>query len=364
MAQLRPRPRMPLLQTKRERAGLLIAILGVAIVIALSPFAVGLLGAAVLYVLCEPVFRRLSRRMPQGLAAALTLVFAILVIAVPVMWIVVLVADQAPQMIRGVQSSNVFARLNELPKIGNIDLGAELAKASGTFFQWLSQQAFDIVGGAARATLNMVISFFALYYMLVSAENSWKTFRDFLPFREDSAEELKMRFYSLTHATVLGTGLTALAQGTIVGIGFKLVGLPNATFWGVMTGFTSILPVLGSAIVWLPATAVLLIQSRYGAAVVMALIGAGITSNIDNVIRPVVYRRVSNIHPLVTLIGAFAGVKYFGLLGVLLGPLAIQYFFEFVRLYKREYIDDGTSSAPNADGGAEAIAAEPEPGPG
>ena len=336
---------MQFLHTKRERAGLLIAILGVAIVIALSPFAVGLLGAAVLYVLCEPIFRRLLRRMSSGIAAVLTLIFAILVIALPVMWIVVLVADQAPDMIRGVQRSDIFARLGTL-RIGRIDIGAELAQAGGTFFQWLSQQAFDFVGGAARATLNLVISFFALYYMLVSAEHSWTAFRDFLPFSEDSAEELRIRFYSLTHATVLGTGLTAVAQGTIIALGFMIVGIPNAVFWGVVTGFTSILPVLGSAIVWLPAAIFLFLQQRYGAGIVLLVIGGGITSNVDNVIRPLVYRRVSNIHPMVTLVGAFAGVKYFGLLGVLLGPLAIQYFFEFVRLYRREYIEAAPAAGP------------------
>lgn len=328
---------MQFLHTKRERAGLLIAVLGVAIVVALSPFAVGLLGAAVLYVLCEPVFRRLQARMPMGVAAVLTLIFAILVIALPVMWIVVLVADQAPDMIRGVQTTDVFSRLASI-RIGRFELGSELAKASGTFFQWLSQQAFDVVGGAARATLNLVISFFALYYMLVSAENSWTAFRHFLPFSEQASDDLKTRFYSLTHATVLGTALTALAQGTTIAIAFRLVGLPNAAFWGVVTGFTSILPVLGSALVWIPAAGVLMVQQRYGAAVLLLLIGGGVTSNIDNVIRPMVYKRVSNIHPLVTLVGAFAGVKYFGLLGVLLGPLAIQYFFEFLRIYRREYV--------------------------
>lgn len=328
---------MQFLHTKRERAGLLIAVLGVAIVFALSSFAVGLLGAAVLYVLCEPIFLRLQARMPIGVAAVLTLVFAILVIAIPVMWIVVLVADQAPDMIRGVQSTDVFSRLAAI-RIGRFELGAELAKASGTFFQWLSQQAFDVVGGATRATLNLVISFFALYYMLVSGENSWNAFRQFLPFSAQAADELKTRFYSLTHATVLGTALTALAQGATIAVAFRLVGLPNAAFWGVVTGFTSILPVLGSAMVWIPAAGVLLMQGRYGAAVVLVLIGGGVTSNIDNVIRPMVYKRVSNIHPLVTLIGAFAGVKYFGLLGVLLGPLAIQYFFEFLRIYRRDYV--------------------------
>ena len=69
----------------------------------------------------------------------------------------------------------------------------------------------------------------------------------------------------------------------------------------------------------------------------MLIIGGGIASNVDNVIRPLVYRRVSNIHPMITLVGAFAGVRYFGLLGLLLGPLAIAYLFELLRFYREEY---------------------------
>ena len=335
---------MQFLHEKRDRAGLLIALLGVAILIAVAPFAVGLLGAAVLYVLCEPLYRRLARRLRPDPAASLTLVFAILVIALPVMWIVALVADQAPDMLRRAQDANVVAALDRL-RIGRFDLGAELAKASGTFLRWLSQQAFDFVGGAARATLNLVISFFALYYMLVSASHSWAAFREFLPFSPESAEELRHRFYSVTHATVLGTALTASLQGSLIGLGFFLAGLPNPVFWGVVTGFASILPVLGSALVWLPGSVVLLLQRHYGSAVVLLVFGAVLASNIDNVIRPLVFRRVSNIHPMITLVGAFAGVKYFGLLGVLLGPLAIQYFFEFVRLYRQEYGTPAPASA-------------------
>jgi predicted PurR-regulated permease PerM len=329
---------MSFLHEKRERAGLLIAGLGAAIAIAVSGFAVGLLGAAVLYVLCAPTYHRLvRRRLSPDLAAAITLIGAILLIAVPVMWIVALVADQAPAMLRGAQSSDVFSRLSGLT-IGRFDVGAEIAKASGTFVQWLSQQAFDVVGGAAKATLNLVISFFALYYMLVSADRSWTAFRDYLPFSNASAEELRARFYSVTHATLLGTGLTALLQGTLVGVGFLVVGLPSPLFWGVVTGFASILPVLGSALVWLPGVLYLFAVQRVGAAIGLLVIGGVVASNIDNVIRPLIYQRVSNIHPLITLVGAFAGVKYFGLLGVLLGPLAIQYFFELVRLYRQEYV--------------------------
>jgi predicted PurR-regulated permease PerM len=81
---------------------------------------------------------------------------------------------------------------------------------------------------------------------------------------------------------------------------------------------------------------VLLVTHRYGAALALVVIGGGIASNIDNVVRPI-YCRISNIHPLTTLVGAFVGVSLFGLVGLLLGPLTISYFFELVQVYEREY---------------------------
>jgi predicted PurR-regulated permease PerM len=144
-------------------------------------------------------------------------------------------------------------------------------------------------------------------------------------------------FFGVTEAMLLGTTLVAVVQGTIVGIGFAIVGLPDPFFWGTVTAFASILPVLGSALVWLPATLVLAAQGRFGGVVVMLIAGAVIASNVDNIIRPLVYRRVSNVHPMITLVGAFAGVRYFGLLGLLLGPLAIAYLFELLHFYRVEY---------------------------
>jgi len=329
---------MEFLHSKQQRAGILIILLGIAILIAVAPFASGLLGSAVLYVMCAPVYQYLGRRMNADLAAAITLIGAILIIALPIGWIIFLAADQLPDALRSAQQSTFIQRVSAL-RIGRIQIGNEIAKASGSLIQWLSGQAFDFVGGAAKATLNFVISFFALYYMLLSAERSWRVFRRVLPFSEDTADELRTRFYSVTHATLLGTVLTALLQGTLIGIGFRVVGLPNAALWGVVTAFCSILPVLGSAMVWLPGTLVLALEQQYGMAAILFVIGAVFASNIDNVIRPIVFKRVSNIHPMITLVGAFAGVSIFGLLGILLGPLAIQYFFVLVRLYREEYID-------------------------
>jgi predicted PurR-regulated permease PerM len=328
--------RMIFLQTPRDRAGFLILVLGVAILLAVSPFLSGLLGAAVLYVIFVRLHRRLERVMKPGFAAAITLVAALLIIALPLMWLAGVVIDQAPQAMRIVDSSALFARVGEL-RLGDVQVGAELAKASGTIISWLSARAFSVVGSATSALLNLVIAFFGLYYMLRSGRQMWAVMRSYIPFSSHTADALRDRFFSVTEATLLGTGLVAVIQGSIVGVGFLLVDLPNPLFWGTVTAFASILPVLGSALVWLPAVLVLLADNRYGAAAVMAVVGGVVASNLDNLIRPLVYRRVSNIHPMITLIGAFAGVRWFGLLGLLLGPLAIAYFFELLHFYREEY---------------------------
>jgi predicted PurR-regulated permease PerM len=327
---------MAFLQAPRDRAAFLILVLGVGIVLALTPFLSGLLGAAVLYVVFLPAFRKLSRVMKPGLAAAITLGGALLIVAIPLAWLIGVVIDQAPDALRSLQSSSLFARVSTL-RIGNFEAGAELARASGSIVSWLSAQLVAFVGGATSAALNLVIAFFGLYYMLRSGTQVWSVSRGYIPFSSETSDALRDRFFGVTEATLLGTGFVALVQGALIGVAFAVVGLPNPLFWATVTAFASILPVLGSALVWVPGMIVLLGQGRYGAAVVILVVGGGIASNIDNLVRPIIYKRVSNLHPMITLVGAFAGVRYFGLLGLLLGPLAIAYLFELLYFYRQEY---------------------------
>ena len=145
-------------------------------------------------------------------------------------------------------------------------------------------------------------------------------------------------------STVIGTGVTALMQGTLVAIAFAVTGLGNAVFWGVVTAVFAVLPVVGSGLVWGPAAVVLFTRGNTGWALAMLAWGGAVVGSVDNIIRPVVYNRYARIHPMVTLVGAIAGVSYMGLLGLLLGPLAISYFFELIRLYHAEYGSPGTES--------------------
>jgi predicted PurR-regulated permease PerM len=151
---------------------------------------------------------------------------------------------------------------------------------------------------------------------------------------------LRTRFRDVTISTLIGTGLTATVQGLLVGLAFWATGMANALFWGVVTVVLAILPVVGSGLVWGPGVLSLALEGNYGRAVALALWGVFVVGNVDNVIRPMVFRRWAKIHPFITIIGAFAGIQYFGLLGLLIGPLAISYFFELIRMYRAEYLED------------------------
>jgi predicted PurR-regulated permease PerM len=337
---------MAFLQTQRQRAAALVVGLGIAITIALAPFASGLLGIAVLYVICAPAHRRLSRRVPPRVSALIVLTVALLLVLLPLAVVVGIVVSEAPDTILALQGSAALGRLETL-RIGGVDVGAQLAQAGGTVVGWLSQQALAFFGSAARGTLSLVIAFFGLYYLLLYPGAVWRSVRDFLPFNDQTADHLRDRFHSVTEATLVGTFLTALVQGALVGFAFWAVGLPSAAFWGVITALVSVLPMLGSALVWVPGVVVLCFGERWGGAVVVTAIGV-FAGNIDNIIRLVVFKRVSNIHPMATLLGAFAGLRYFGLLGVLLGPLAIAYFFELLKLYRQEYVVRAAEPIPSA----------------
>jgi predicted PurR-regulated permease PerM len=257
-------------------------------------------------------------------------------IVLPLGWLITVAIARAPAALHEIQNSAAIARIGAM-RIGAIDVGARVVEAGGDLAAWASGQALRAVGSVVRATLNMVVALFGLYFLLLAGPAAWSSVAKYLPFSPTGVHLLAERFRHVTEATLMGTALTAALQGSVVALGFAITGLPDAWFWGVVTALVSVLPVLGSALVWGPGAATLALQGRYGAALALLLIGGLVASNIDNVTRPLVNQRMSHLHPMTTLVGAFAGVGVMGLPGILFGPLAISYFFELVRLYASEY---------------------------
>lgn len=328
---------MALLDTNHQRAALLVLLLGAALFVALTPFATGLLGIPVLYVIFQPLQSWLARRLGPRTSAAFVVAIALFLIVVPGVSFAGLVATQGQAIATGVAESPILARLSTL-RLGGAAVGPHIADLGTKLVAWLATSAFGLIGTATRLVLNLTVALFGLYFLLLRPGATWAGVSPYLPFSAATKESLRTRFRNVTMATLVGTGLTAVVQGTLVSLGFWVTGLPHALFWGAVAVVFSILPVVGCAMVWGPGVLALALDQHYGGAIGLAAVGILIVGNIEYVIRSVAFRRWARTHPLTTLVGALAGLPYFGILGLLIGPLALSYFLELSRMYREEYL--------------------------
>ena len=319
------------------RAAATLVALGVGLLWLTVPYIPGLLGGAVLYSLTRGWHARLTGRRSGGQRVALVVSIAtVLLILIPGGALLGLLLEDVPRTIRSVESGPLLEKLRTL-RLGPIEVGDELADAGNNAINWISGQAVGFLGGVASGTLNLVLALLTQYSLLIASKDMWPRVRRLLPFTPEDCDHLRQRFHDVTDGTMRGIVLVAAVQGALVGLAFLVLGLPNALVWGTVTAVASVLPLFGSALVWLPGALALLLMGETGKAVGLALFGALVVGNLDNVLRPIVLRGRAQLHPLTTLVGAFAGVGAFGLIGILLGPLAITWFFEMIAIYDKEY---------------------------
>ncbi|MBM4185751.1 MAG: AI-2E family transporter [Gemmatimonadetes bacterium] len=334
---------MAFFDSRHQRAAIVLALLAIGLAIALAPYATGLIAVPVLYVILGPIHRWLCRWVKPPTAASLVVILTLLVLVIPGFVFASVLVNQAQDMAGKVVAGPLLGRLREM-RVGPFDVGAELLKVGQGLVTWLGGNAVSLLGTATRLALNILFALFGLYYLLIRPDDVWHAVRPYIPFSPANTTLLRERFQAVSVSTVIGTGLTAIAQGTAVALGFAFTGLANPLFWGVVTVVFAVLPVVGSGMIWGPGVAVVAFDGRFGAAGFLLIWNLVATGIIDYVIRPVVYNRFASIHPLVTLVGAVAGVSYFGILGLLVGPLALSYFFEILRMYRQEFVHGGTDS--------------------
>ena len=170
-----------------------------------------------------------------------------------------------PDIARGILESPLRSRLNEV-EIGGYRLGPQVSLAGEKLVTWMGTGAIGLIGTATRISLNLTISLFGLFYLFLSAGQIWRVVEPYIPFSTENSEQLKTRFKLVTISTIIGTGLTAVIQGILIGLAFWVAGLSNALFWGVITVIVAILPVVGSGMIWVPAAILLFLDHRYVAA--------------------------------------------------------------------------------------------------
>ena len=329
---------MAFFDTRQQRAAVLIFVLGAWLLVAVWPYSAGLVGGPVLYVMFAPAHKLLARWLPASLAALVTVLAALVLILGPGLSFVGILVAEAQNLAGGFLDSPVLGQLAHL-RLGRYPVGDQIVAAGQALASWIAGNALGLIGTATRLAIQLTIAAFGLYYLLLAPRAAWQGVRPFIPFSTPNAELLRRRFQDVTFSTLLGTFATALIQGLLVALAFWVLGLSNVLLWGVLTAIFSILPVVGGGLIWGPGAVALALAGRWPSAIGLVIWGILVVGQVDTVVRPWAFRRYARIHPFITVIGAFAGIRYFGLMGIVIGPLAVSYFFELIRMYREEYLE-------------------------
>jgi predicted PurR-regulated permease PerM len=271
------------------------------------------------------------------------------VLAVPGAWLATLAIQQVPDALHEVQRTVADLRVRPAPLPG-VNVDTLVARVSSTSLGWVSSTVGPALGAVAHGLVDLSIALVGLYFLLVAGDATWRAVRERLPFSRDSSDVLRDVFVNVTRATLLGTLSSAALQGLSIGVGLRVIGNTAPAFWGIVAGFTTLVPVVGNAIVWVPAVIVQLVQRRFVGAALMLIFGKLVPALLDRVLRTAISRRVGNTHPMVTLLGALVGVRLVGAVGVLIGPTIVQCSLALVGVYDREYGVPWTNRADSEPG--------------
>jgi len=216
----------------------------------------------------------------------------------------------------------VLEWLDQYTSISAAKSQAWLLEAGKKLFEQLAALGGTALLGAIGTLLNFTLMLFLLFFFVRDGRGMADVGFDLVPLAPARRDELRARLGAVTHAVVLGTVVTAVIQGLLLGIGFAVVGLPAPVVFGVIGAVFSVVPFGGTALVWVPATGVLLFQGRYVAAIVLAVIGV-LVSTVDNFLKPLLISGRAVVPTLAVFIGVLGGLFAFGVIGMFLGPVVI-----------------------------------------
>ena len=308
------------------------------------PFVSAILGAIVLAYLFYPVYSFLLRIMKnESTSAFCASLFVLLVLIMPFLFVANAVFNETTNFFFAIESIN-FEELGVKyinKYLGqffdeNIDLASiledSLNRLTISLIQGLDRFIFDI----PQRILSGFVMFFAIFYLFKDGKKLLFTVKEALPLKRKYKEEISKKFADTIYATMYGIVVTALIQGVIGAFGLWIFGVPSPLLWGTVMAIFAMLPFIGSAFVWFPAAIYKLATNDTTNGVGLLIYGLLIVSTIDNIIRPRIIGSKSRVHPALVLIGALGGIKIFGIIGIVIGPLILAVLTVFFELYLSE----------------------------
>ena len=317
----------------------LIILIGVLMLMHFYIFLPGVLGAITLYILSRKTYFTLTKKKKwsPGWTALLYILAYTIIICLPVYLAVVLVTpklialfNNPVQLLIAVKSFS-----QKIQDATGMEFFNSDALKSAT--QRLAGNLPLLLTGTANFLTNLILMFFVLYYMLVHGSEMEKYLNDFIPLKEKNRAMLSKETNIMIRANAIGIPLLALIQGFVGALGYAIFGVGEFTLWGFLTGVASLIPIVGTGLIWVPLTVYLFAIDHIWQGVGLAIYSLVILTNIDYVARITVLRKIGNVHPIITIFGVIIGLSMFGFLGLVFGPLLISYFIVLIRIYRNEF---------------------------
>jgi predicted PurR-regulated permease PerM len=235
-------------------------------------------------------------------------------------------------------------RIRSVADAMNIELDLEainhLATSVGTNVGlYLAKQLRSIASNLLSFLIHFFLMMLVVFYIFRDGDRLKNYISELLPFPHSQQELLVNKFREMGRAVIVGNGISGIVQGLLAGMAFYFSGLGSPFLWGTVAGFLAFLPVIGASIVFIPATIILFLQQKYGVALVFLIYNLCYSAAIEYVIKPRVIGKGMRMNPLLVFIGVIGGIKLFGILGVVYGPLIITIFLTLAEIYRLEYKD-------------------------
>ncbi len=308
------------------------------------PFLGSITWALTLAILFLPLHVRVEKVVKHpNIAALFSTAIVIVVVFVPAVFVVERLITEAASGIQSLQarveSGDLHTLLDSYPTLAPlgswIDQQFDLPSMMAAIATWLSNIGATFVKGSLLQAVEVLITFYLLFYFLRDRLAAETMIKAWLPLTPPESDQLLRRVSETVQATVYGTLAVAAVQGTLGGLMFWVLGLPTPLLWGLVMGLLSIVPVLGAFVVWIPASILLFLDGSWVRALILAAWGGLVVGSIDNVLRPMLVGNRPRLHTIPAFISIIGGLLLFGAPGFILGPLAATMTMMIVEIWMR-----------------------------
>ena len=344
---------------KREHIALVIFVALLAITIFLfysifKPFLASIIWGAVLAGIFYPlnaVFIR--RRLRDNLRATIMCIIVVAVIIVPAVFLTIGLIGEASSSLPKLRQAIDQGQLDFLLKpeaygwnekikdflgdyvdTSNLDIESIIVNNVQRLSTFLLQQFSNLIGNFSLAIVSFAFAVLSMFFFFRDGDRLVVRLKDLLPMSEDLKLNLTRRLKEVIEASIYGQVLVAAIQGVLGGLIFWATGLPSPIFWGTVMAMLSLIPIVGPYLVYLPAGVILIVAGSWIRGVIVLVVGLVVVSQSDNILRPMIVSSRTKIPTLALFFSILGGIKLFGLLGIILGPVVVSIIFTLIEVYR------------------------------